>query len=178
MAFLPIRLFNAKRLAQELGRKEISSRIKGCYLAASFLLFIPLVYCGFFRYENPLWSWLSLYQGIAVFVITAWGISASYFASGGDDNPHFITEFTCLFVPVFFTTSLIVWTVYWVIFICFRETLIAPSANILEYQFFLNLYYVRGDLLGLLSFFAVVSTEAIGFYRITKLFHIVRSSSQ
>ncbi|MDR0247813.1 MAG: hypothetical protein LBI16_05420 [Burkholderiales bacterium] len=176
MPRFPIRLFNAKRLAQELGRKELGPRVLGYYLAAGALLFIPLSYSGFTYVGQPLWSWLSIYEGFAIFAITVWGFSASYFASGGDDNPNFITEFICLSVPVFFTTTLIVWSVFWGITIGLRE-----CYELYEYQFFRNLYsmaYSTGsNLQGLLNFLAVVSTQAIGFYRITKLFRIVRSSS-
>ncbi|MCL2298261.1 MAG: hypothetical protein FWC38_03450 [Proteobacteria bacterium] len=193
MPRLPIRLFNAKRLAQELGRKELSPRVLGYYLAASFLIFILLGYSGFYFASSILsWpnlyynlvvdtssspllflSWLSLYECFAVVAITVWGFSASYFASGGDENPNFITEFTCLFVPVFFTTTLVVWTIYWGI------SFVLYYYDLYNYQFFSNLRSIGSsigaDPYGLLTFLAVVSTQAIGFYRITKLFRIVRS---
>jgi len=178
MRRFPIRLFNAKRLAQELGRKEVSPRAFGYYLAASFLLYIPLGYCGFIHPTNPLWSWLSIYEGFAVFAITVLGLATSYSAGGGDDNPDFVTEFICLSVPVFFTTTLIVWAVYWGISIGFRETLEAYSyRESTNFAFIRRLYDIHADISNLLSFLAVVSIEAIGFYRMTRLFHVVRSSS-
>jgi hypothetical protein len=192
MPRLPIRLFNAKRLAQELGRKELSPRVLGYYLAANFLLFILLGYGGFYYSANGsflswqnlyynlvfddtllFWYWLPLYECFAVFAIVIWGLSASYFASGGDDNPNFIAEFVCLSVPVFFTTILAVWAVYWGV------TFGVQYYDLYNYQFFQNLhsfgYSFGTNPYGLLTFLAVVSTEAIGFYRIIKLFRIVRS---
>jgi len=171
---MKMRLFNAKRLAQELSRKEVGVKARGYYLAASFLMFIAFDYPGL-RSANPLWSWLSIYEAIVCVVIVIVGFAKAYEAAGGDSNPDFVVEFSCLYVPVSITTILIVWGGYWGIVIGFKETIMALTDSHL--QIAVNLSRIGGDFFDLLTFLAVVLVQAVTFYRITKLFEIVRGES-
>lgn len=171
---MPIRLFNAKRLAEELSRNEVSSRERGYYLATSFLMFVVFSYSGLMS-ANPLWSWLSVYEAVVVAVITVVGFAKVYEAAGGDSNSDFVVEFSCLYVPVSVTTILVVWSVYWGITLGFRETIMALADSHL--QIAVNLSRIGGNFFGLLTFLAVALVQAVTFYRITKLFEIARVES-
>lgn len=168
---MPIRLFNAKRLAGELSRGEVNLRDRGYYLAVSFLMFVAFNYSGLAS-ANPLWSWLSIYEAAAVVMVTVVGLAKVYEAAGGDSNKDFVVEFSCLYVPVSITTTIIVWGVYWGITLGFREAIMALAESHL--QIAINLSRIGGNFFGLLTFLAVVLVQAVTFYRITKLFNIVR----
>ena len=169
---MTIHLFNAKRVAQELGHKEIEPKARGYYLLASFLIFMVFYYSGLVS-ANQLWSWLSVYEAFVVAAITVVGFAKAYEASGGDANQDFITEFTCLYVPVSVTTILAVWPIYWAVVIGLREFMVALSES--HIQFVVNLSRIDGDFFGLLTFLAAVLVQIVTFYRITKLFHVVRN---
>jgi hypothetical protein len=166
-----IHFFNARQLALELARGEVEPRQRGYYLLAVSLSSTAFVYSGFVS-ANPLWSWLSLYEALVVTVILVAGLSRAYDAAGGDANPDFIAQFTCLSLPVNITTTLPVWTCFWAITIGFRETLIALAGS--HSQLAVNLSRIGGSFFGLLAFLAVALTEAIFFYRIVRLFNTVR----
>jgi hypothetical protein len=168
---MPIRLFNAKCLANELHRNEVSSRERGYYLAASFLMFVVFNYSGLTS-ANPLWSWLSIYEAVVVAAITVVGFAKVYEAAGGDSNSDFVVEFSCLYVPVSITTILVVWGVYWGVTFGFRETIMALADSHL--QIVVNLSRIGGNFFDLLTFLAVALVQAVTFYRIAKLFEIVR----
>lgn len=171
---MPIRLFNAKRLAEELRRNEVSSRERGYYLATSFLMFVLFDWSGL-RSANPLWTWLSIYEAVVVAVITVVGFAKGYEAAGGDSNPDFVVEFSCLYVPVSITTILVVWGAYWGVTFGFRETIMALADSRL--QIAVNLSRIDGNFFDLLTFLAVALVQAVTFYRIAKLFEIVRGES-
>jgi hypothetical protein len=170
---MTIRLFNAKRLALELAQNKVGSRERGYYLIASFLIFIAFYYSGLVS-ANPLWSWLSIYEAVVVSVITVLGFSKAYETAGGDSNPNFVVEFTCLYVPVSVTTMLTVWGAYWAITLGFQETITALTNSHL--QIANNLLRIGGDFFGLLAFLGVSLVQAITFYRINRLFVIVRGN--
>ncbi len=169
---MPIRLFNAKRLAEELGRGEVGLKTRVHYLLASILFGIFLGYSGLAQNNNSLGSWLSLYEGIAISIIAFVGILKAYDAAGAETNPDFIAEFTCLSVPVWVTTSLAVWGCYWAIGLGFQDTLVALSES--HFQIALNLSKFGADFFNLLSFIAITLGEFIFFFRIVRLFPVVR----
>ena len=168
---MPIRLFHAKRLAEELGQGKVGARDRGYYLAASFLIFILFYYSGL-AYANPIWSWLSVYEAVVLVAVTVFGFSKAYDAAGGDTNSQFVAEFTCLYVPVSVTTVPLVWGTFWAITLGFREAITALSESHL--QIAINLSRIGANFFGLLAFLAVVFVQVITFYRIVKLFSIVR----
>ena len=171
---MTIHLFNAKKVARELARKEIGPKARGYYILVSFLVFTPFYYSGFI-WTNPLWSWLSIYEAFVVVAVTLIGFAKSFEAADGKNNPDFIAEFTCLYVPVSLTTILIIWSNFWALTIVFRESVISLSESHL--QFAQNLSRLGSDFFGLLAFLAVVLVQVVTFYRITKLFYVVRGYS-
>jgi hypothetical protein len=168
---MTIRIFNARKVADDISKNVISPKEKAYYLLGTFLLFIPFYYSGFV-YSNPLWSWLSIYEAIVIIFITVVGLNKTYEAAGADSNQNFVTEFTCLYVPVSITTIFLVWLSYWSIGYAFRESLINLSSSHLEIA--VKLSNIGSDLFGLLIFLASVFIPSITFYRIKKLFHVIQ----
>jgi hypothetical protein len=169
---MPIRLLNARRLAEELGRGDVSSRTKGYYLFAGFVLWLVINATGFTT-ASPLWSWMSVIETAALLLITVLGFSYAYDAAGGDENPDFVAQFTCLYVPVSITTVLAVWAAYWAVRFGFRESIVAISES--RMAFAISLGRIGSSLFGALVMLAVLLVQAITLYRITKLLRIMRS---
>ncbi|MCA3210828.1 MAG: hypothetical protein ING50_01400 [Burkholderiales bacterium] len=170
-----MRLLNAKRLAVELGRGEVSSREKGYYLFAGFVMWLLIGASGFTT-VSPLWTWMSLIETAALIVVYLLGFSYAYDSAGGDENPDFVVQFTCLYVPVSITTVAAVWGLYWATAYGFRESINALSDSHL--QFAVNLGRIGSNVFGALVTLAVLVVEAVTFYRVTKLFVIVRAQAQ
>lgn len=171
---MSIRLLNAKRLAEELGRGEVSTRTKAHYVFAGMVMWIVFNFSGFAA-PSFLWSWASFIEAIGLIVITMLGFSYVYEAAGGDANPGFVVQFTCLYVPVSITTALAVWGIYWGIYFGFRETVVAISES--RFQFAINLSRIGTDLFGALILLGALLVQAITFYRIKQLFYIVRNQA-
>jgi hypothetical protein len=172
---MTMRLFNARRLAEELGQGHVSARTKAYYLFAGFAMWLVINVTGFTT-VSPLWSWMSILETCALLLITLLGFQSAYDAAGGDDNPDFVVQFTCLYLPVSITTVLAVWGVYWVVVIGFRETVIAVSES--RMQFAINLGRIGSSVFGAMVTAAVLAVQAITFYRITKLFRVLRRRSE
>lgn len=171
---MSLRLLNAARLAQELGRNEVSHRKKGHYLFASFMIWLVISGTGLAS-ASPLWSWMSLVETAALLLVYVLGFAYSYEAAGGDENPDFVVQFTCLYVPVSLTTSVVVWGLYWVSMVAFRESVIRISESHL--QFAINLVRIGSSFMEALVFLTVIAVQAIIFFRITRLFRVVRAHS-
>ncbi len=170
-----MRLLNAKKLAVELGRGEISPREKGYFLFAGFVMWLLIGASGFTT-VSPLWTWMSLIETAAVIVVYLLGFSYAYDAAEGDENSDFVVQFTCLYVPVTITTVAVIWGLYWVIFFGFGESIIALSES--HFQFAVNLGRIDSDLFGALDMLAVLMVQAVTFYRISKLLEIVRAQAR
>jgi hypothetical protein len=169
-----IRLLNAKRLAEELGRGQISNRTKAHYLFAGMVMWVVITFSGL-AVPAYLWSWVSFVEAIGLIVITMLGFSYVYEAAGGDTNSDFVVQFTCLSLPVSVTTVLVVWGIYWGIYFGFRESLEAISES--RIQFAINLSRIGTNLFGALILLGALLVPAITFYRINRLFRIVRNQS-
>jgi hypothetical protein len=117
-------LFRTAPLVGQLVRNELSTTAKAYYLLASFLMFTASYYSGLVG-GSPLWSVASLFECVAIVVITVVGIVKCFDAAGGEESSDFVATFTCLYVPVTITTLLVVWSLFWAITIGFRESLIA-----------------------------------------------------
>lgn len=172
---MSIRLLNAKRLAGELCRGEVSPRQRGYYLFASFALWL-LINASGFTTVSPLWSWMSLVETAALLLVTLLGFSYAYDAAGGDRNPDFVAQFTCLYVPVSLTTVLCVWALYWGVVIGLRESIIAISDS--STPFAMSLGRAGSSLFDILVMVALLAVQAVIFHRITKLLRSVRSEHQ
>lgn len=79
-------------------------------------------------------------------------------------------------MPVTVTTVAVVWGVYWGIVFVFRESLIALSYS--RFQFAINLSQIGSNLFGALTMLAELMVQSVTFYRITKLFRIVRATAR
>jgi hypothetical protein len=101
------------------------------------------------------------------------GVSYAYDAGGGDENVDFVAQFICLYVPVSITTVAVVWGAYWCAMFLFSESLEAIADTRL--QFAINLSRIGGTLSDALVLLAAVATEAITFYRITRLFRLLHA---
>lgn len=170
-----MRLINSRRLAEELGRGQVSLNEKAHYLFAGFAIWLVINVTGL-TVVSPLWSWMSFVEAAALLLITALGFSYAYGAAGGDENPDFVAQFICLYVPVSLTTVVFVWVAYWGIVIGFRESIIAISESRL--QFAINLSRIGSSFLEILVTLAVLAEQAVTFYRITRLLRLTRSESQ
>jgi hypothetical protein len=151
----------------------IAPQERAAYLMASFLMFTVAYYSGLVGPGAPTWSIPSVLEALIVAGITILGIVKAFDASGGPDNPDFVAEFTCLYVPITITTLLGVWSVYWLVMLSFRESLEILSQRS-SLQFAMNLWRIGTDLAGFLSFAAVVLVQVITFIRITSALHRVR----
>lgn len=169
---MPIHFFSAQRLAAKLIQHELDPKARAHYLAASFVIFVVFMYSGLAS-ANPLGSWLSYYEAVIVAAISILGVLKAYEAAGGEANPAFVTEFTCLFVPVSVTTYGVVWSLYWAVVLGLRESidLLAES----HLQIAINLAKIGSDFFGLLTFLAVVVVQFVTFYRIARWFRIIRA---
>ena len=144
------------------------------YLFASIAMWVVINVTGI-NTASRLWSWMSFIEAAVLLLIIVVGFSYAYEAAGGDENADFVPQFVCLYVPVTITTVIGVWSVYWVAILLFRESLIALSDSRL--QFAINLSRIGGTLSDALVLLAVITVEAITFYRITRLFRLVRSQA-
>jgi len=172
---MSLRLLNAKKLAIELGREEVSPLDKGYYLFVSFVAWLVVGASGF-TVVSPLWTWMSFIEVASLIVVHLLGFSYAYRAAGGDENRDFVVQFTCLYVPVSITSLLVVWGIYWGILYGFQESLVALSDS--HFQFALNLSHMGSDLFDALAMLAVIIMNVVIFYRITKLLEIARAVAQ
>jgi hypothetical protein len=122
---------------------------------------------------NPTWTLPSTLEGLTIAAITVVGIVKAFDASGGEESNDFIAQFTCLYVPISISTMLVVWSLFWVIIIGFRESLVAISQS--HMQFAVNLSRLGVDMFSFLTFAAAVTVQAATFYRITRSLADVRA---
>ena len=167
-----IRILNAGRLAEELGAGQVTPTEKGYYLLAGFVMWTIVNYLGIAQ-ASKLWTLFSVIEGIGVTGITVIGFSYAFQAAGGDENRDFVAQFSCLYLPVSVTTILSVWAFYWAVVLGLRESIFALSISHL--QFALNLARIGATVFDLLSAISALLVQGITFYRITKLFDVVRA---
>jgi hypothetical protein len=165
-----IQLLNARRVAEALGKDQVTPREKGYYLLSSMVMWTLINYFGLSQ-ASPLWSWISAIEGMGVIGITLLGVTYTYQAAGGDENRDFVAQFTCLYVPVTITTALAVWGCYWLVYFGFRESIVALSKS--HWQFAINLMRIGASGFDVLTALSVLLLQGATFYRITKLFDVV-----
>jgi hypothetical protein len=168
----PMHLFRTTPLVTKLANDEVSNQDKAYYLVASFLMFTVAYYSGFVS-GSALWTIPSLLECVSVGVITLVGIVKAFDAAGAEDNSDFIAQFTCLYVPINITTTLVVWSLFWAITLGFRESLIAMSQS--HMQFAVNLARLGADMFSFLTYLAVVAVQGITFYRMVGALAAVRA---
>jgi hypothetical protein len=172
---MTIRLINARKLAEELGRGQITSRQKALYLFTSFALWL-IIYATGFTVASPLWSWMSVVEAVASLLITALGFTYAYEAAGGDENPDFVVQFTCLYVPVGLTTAAVIWAMYWGVVFGFRESLISISESRLQVA--INLSRIGSSVMEMLVTLSIIAVQALTFYRVTRLLGLMQTYSK
>jgi hypothetical protein len=104
--------FLPARLARRLAAGGVSNR-EVAYIALANILCGLVMFYGAFTWANPPWTWLSLVEGVTVTAITIIGFTKCYDASGGDENQHFVRDFSCLAFGVWLWVTVGVWSVYW-----------------------------------------------------------------
>jgi len=162
---MTIHPFSAKQVAAELRRSEITPKSKQHYLILSFVIFTVFYYSGLII-GQPTWTWMSVYEGVAVLVIQVFGVAKAYEASGSEENSDFIAEFTCLYVPVSITTVGAIWTCFWIIMFVFRETIIGFAET--NHQLAINLASIGGDVANLFTFLSNILVQIVIYRRIAK----------
>jgi hypothetical protein len=120
------------------------------------------------------YSWALGFEAWFYVAIATFGVIAARDAAGGDSNRDFITEFTCLYVPVAITTLVPVWGAYWLLVWLFQDRLAEWSWS--NAQFIQNLRGIGSDLFGLLTLVAHVVGNSIIYLRICKLLRQVRAA--
>lgn len=158
-------LFSAKDLSVKLARNEIAAEQQAIYLIVSFLVFIVASYSGLVATSAAIWTLPSLLEFLALVAVTILGISHAFNSAGGRESNSFLVDFSCLYVPVSVTTVLTVWGVYWAIRFGFRELLVSMSES--NFQFARNLWLIGSDFVGLITFAATVSIQAITYSRVS-----------
>jgi hypothetical protein len=167
-------LLRTAPLVEALGRRAVTAEERAKYLLASFLAFNLIYYSGLAIGSDVPWSAPSVIEGVAVVGLNIFGIANTYEASGGRDNPDYVAEFTCLYVPVSITTFGVVWGVYWILRWAFHESILAFSES--HVQFAVNLSRIGTDLFGFLTFFANVVCLFIAYWRMSRLLRRVREA--
>lgn len=116
--------FFPRSLAKRLAEGRVSNR-EVAYLTLANLLFSSFIFYGAFTWANPPWTLLSLLEATVVVVVTIIGFTRSYFAGGGDANEHFARNFNCLSFGAWCWSTLIVWSVYWLVVWLFQTGMFA-----------------------------------------------------
>jgi hypothetical protein len=160
-------LLRTAHLVTQLSLRAVPNEDKAKYLLASFLVFNVVYYSGLAVSTAAPWSMPGVIEAVAIMVINILGVVKAFDASGGKNNPDFVVEFTCLYVPVSITTVAAVWGGYWAISLGFHESILALAQS--DLQFAKNLAALGTDLIGFLTLLANVCVPAITYYRICKL---------
>jgi hypothetical protein len=159
-------------LVDALARGAVSAEERAKYLLASFVAFNLIYYSGLGVGTDQVWTAPSLVEAATIIFINVVGVVKTFDASGGKDNPDFVAEFTCLYVPVGITSYVAVWSVYWAVRWLFHESILALSQS--HFQFAWNLSRLGTDLFGFLTFMANVLALFVTYVRLTRLLERVR----
>jgi hypothetical protein len=105
-------LLHTRRLAEDLAHGRVSTRDKAYYLLVGWVLWIVIGYSTLV-FSNAGRNWLGLFEAFMIIVIAVYGVQSCYEAGGGDENPSFVVDFTCLLVPLTIKVYVVVWGLYW-----------------------------------------------------------------
>ena len=137
-------------------------------------MFIVPGYLGLLPSSGAGYTWAIALEAWFYVFIAAFGVLAARDAAGGDANEDFITEFTCLYVPVAATTLVTVWSSYWAVVWLLQEQLAAWSWS--RAQFTENLRALGTDLFGLATILAHVISNGVIYVRLVKLLRAVQTA--
>ncbi len=166
-------LFRTPPLERALAARSLNSRAQARYLIGSFLVFVVPGYLGLLPSSGAGYTIALAFEAWFYIAITVLGITTAREAAGGDANPTFITEFTCLYLPIAITTLLPVWSLYWLCVWQFGDTLAFWSWS--GMQFTENLRAINTDLIGLITFVAHVAANSLIYWRICRALRRVQS---
>jgi hypothetical protein len=166
-------LLRARPLIPVLASGALSAEQRAYYLLASFLVFNLAYYSGFVTSGSAPWTFPYIAEALAVVVINIVGVVAAFDASGGKKNKQFISDFTCLYVPVSVTTLLVFWGAYWIIHMAFHEAVMGLAQS--DMQFAMNMANLGFNGFALLAFLATVGSLAVTYIRLIKLLQAVRA---
>jgi hypothetical protein len=152
--------FLPQTLSERLGRGEVNNR-EGSHLLLANTIFWSLLYYAPINVANPPWTLLSIYEGIVVVVIVVLGLLKCYDASGGDENSHFIFDFTCLNFSIGLWSYIFVWSIYRAIDYGYQTGVLKIAVD--NYQFAKNLASLGGSFLWLITFLAVIAFQILYF---------------
>jgi|JI10StandDraft_1071094.scaffolds.fasta_scaffold40733_1 hypothetical protein len=167
-------LINASPLILPLAKREVDGREQGRYLLASFLVFSIPGYAGLLPSSGAGYSWALGFEAWFYIAIATFGVIAARDAAGGEKNKDFISEFTCLYVPVSITTLVPVWAAYWLLVWLLQDQLAQWSWS--NAQFIQNLRGIGSDLFGLLTLVAHIVGNSVLYLRICKLLRKVQAA--
>ncbi len=167
-------LLRTNPVVDALVKRSIDGREQAWYLLASFLVFSIPGYAGLMPSSGPGYSWAIGFEAWFFIAITTFGAIAARDAAGGKSNRDFITEFTCLYVPVAVTTLVPLWTAYWLVTWQFQDILMDWSQS--HSQFTQNLRSIGSDHFGLMTFLAHVIGNSIIYLRICRLLRKVQTA--
>jgi hypothetical protein len=167
-------LFRTRPVVIALASDAISAEQRAYYLLAGFLLWNVAFYSGLVTSGTMPWSFPYIAEFLALVVVNVFGVVATFDASGGKSNKQYVIDFTCLYVPVSITTLLGFWGVYWLLQLGFREAIMLLAQS--GVQFALNMSALGFDAFSLLAFAATVGSQAVTYYRLTKLLNQVHAA--
>lgn len=167
--------FFPSALARRLAARGVENREVAYFMLANFL-FTSVIFYGAFTWSNPPWNLLSLCEAVAVAFVTVVGMTKCYDAAGGDDNPRFAAQFNCLSFPIWFWSTLIVWSAYWVVkWVVGRGLFAAYDLN--DIAFTRNMAYIGGTFEWLWTFLASVLWQVLFFSWLHRSLAAVRGAA-
>jgi hypothetical protein len=167
-------LLRTTPLINSLAARQVGGTDQARYLLVSFLIFIVPGYLGLLPSSGASYTWPLAFEAWFYIAIAVFGILAARDAAGGNSNQNFITEFTCLYVPVAVTTLGVVWSVYWATVLLLQNQLAAWSWS--GTQFTENLRAMGTDLFGLATFLAHVASNTIIYVRLVRLLRTLQAA--
>lgn len=147
-------------------------RSKANYLVASVVAYSLVLLTGLIPGASSPWTLPAFIEAAVMIGITILGIAKAYEAAGGEQNSSFIEEFICLQVPVLITTSLAVWSVFWIL-VSFFPSLITGVLRASP-SFMDTLATFGMTLSGFLTFVFLVIAEVVFYLRLTRAMAAMR----
>jgi hypothetical protein len=165
--------FRAGPLVRELAEDSLTAQQRASYLLASFLIFNVAYYSGFMASGTVPWTPPYFAEAAAVVLINIIGVVKAFDASGGHKNKQFISDFTCLYVPVSVVTLLAVWGAYWLLRVAFSASLQAFAES--DLQFAINLSQLGFDIFSFIGLTATLTLLVVTYVRLCSLLAKVRT---
>ena len=157
-------------LAAKLRREEISNREVAYFMLGNFVLGTAIYYSGL-TWANDPWTALSLWEGLLVLVVVVFGMVHCFEAAGGDSNSRFAAQFNCLAFPITLWTSLIAWSLFWMLTWAYRRwatSLVSPNSDMADVY-----VHVLGRFGWLVTTIAVVGAQIMFFLWMKRMLRVI-----